>query len=80
MAARPVLLDVMMPIVDGFAFRAAQQQTPDLADTPVIVISAIQDHDVIRRRIGPAATVPKPIELAQLLDCVAEYCDDAPRP
>ena len=34
-----ILLDLQMPGMDGFAFRAAQLRRPDLANTPVIIIS-----------------------------------------
>ncbi len=35
-----VVLDLMMPKLDGWQFRVAQRQEPALADTPVVVISA----------------------------------------
>jgi CheY-like chemotaxis protein len=40
--ARPdlIVLDVMMPVMDGWQFRSAQRQDPALASIPVIVISA----------------------------------------
>jgi CheY-like chemotaxis protein len=40
--ARPdlIVLDLMMPVMDGWQFRSAQRQDPALAAIPVIVISA----------------------------------------
>jgi len=38
--AKLILLDLRMPIMDGWAFRAEQRRDPDLADIPVIVMSA----------------------------------------
>jgi CheY-like chemotaxis protein len=40
--ARPdlIVLDLMMPVMDGWQFRSAQRQDPALASIPVIVISA----------------------------------------
>jgi two-component system, chemotaxis family, chemotaxis protein CheY len=70
-----ILLDLMMPRMDGFAFRDAQMASPQLSGTPVIVISAIQDADQIRRRMGPVPSVFKPIELETLMDHVFAYCD-----
>lgn len=35
-----VVLDLMMPKLDGWQFRVAQRQEPAIADTPVVVISA----------------------------------------
>jgi CheY-like chemotaxis protein len=74
---RLILLDLMMPGMDGFAFRAAQLRDPDLAQTPVILISAIDDEDQIVRRVGPVPAVPKPIDVDELLDRVSAYCDHA---
>jgi CheY-like chemotaxis protein len=41
--AQLILLDVMMPVMDGAAFRQAQHQDPHLAAIPVIVMSAAAD-------------------------------------
>jgi CheY-like chemotaxis protein len=35
-----ILLDLMMPIMDGLAFRAQQKSVPELADIPVIGVTA----------------------------------------
>ena len=42
-SARPevILLDLMMPVMDGWEFRRRQQADPDLAGVPVIVLSAL---------------------------------------
>ena len=47
-ARRPdlVLLDLMMPVMNGWQFRAKQLQDPALAEIPVIVMSASDDEDV----------------------------------
>lgn len=69
-----ILLDLMMPVMDGFAFRAAQVRSPDLATTPVILISALDDENQITRRLGPVPAVTKPIDVDVLLDRVSAYC------
>src|SRR5688572_24312747 len=38
-----ILLDLMMPVMDGWAFRAAQRANPDLQDIPIVVLSANLD-------------------------------------
>lgn len=65
---RLIVLDLMMPELDGWAFRAEQLATPGAADVPVIVLSAAREvkPEVLR----PAAFVPKPFNLEQLLDTV----------
>jgi DNA-binding response OmpR family regulator len=70
-----ILLDLMMPGMDGFAFRAAQLRSPELANTPVILISGLDDQMQVARRIGPMAEVPKPIDVDALLEQVALYCE-----
>ncbi len=70
-----ILLDLMMPVIDGFQFRAAQLQNPELANTPVVLISALDDEAQIARRIGPMNELPKPIDVDALLAVVALYCE-----
>src|SRR5437773_2596044 len=40
--ARPdvILLDMMMPVMDGWTFRAEQQKVPELASIPVLLFTA----------------------------------------
>ena len=70
-----ILLDLMMPVIDGFQFRTAQLQNPELANTPVVLISALDDEAQIARRIGPMNELPKPIDVDELLAVVALYCE-----
>jgi CheY-like chemotaxis protein len=35
-----IILDIMMPVMDGFAFRAELKQSPELAGIPVIGVTA----------------------------------------
>jgi CheY-like chemotaxis protein len=61
-----ILLDLMMPVMNGWQFRARQLQDPALAGIPVIVMSALDDDDV------PAeAHVSKPFKFDVLLDTVS---------
>ncbi len=73
--ARPslVLLDLMMPVMNGWEFRAQQRQDPQLADIPVIVLSAFaRSGDEELRGIGQF--LRKPFQLADLLAAVRSYC------
>jgi CheY-like chemotaxis protein len=40
-----IILDIMMPVMDGLAFRAEQKQSPDLAGIPVIGVTAAPSID-----------------------------------
>lgn len=45
-AQRPdlILLDVLMPAEDGFTFADTLSKAPDLADIPVVLVTAVADH------------------------------------
>lgn len=59
-----VLLDIEMPVLDGFGVLSAMRQNARLADIPVIVISAIEEMDSIVRAIelGAQDFLPKNFE------------------
>ncbi len=69
-----ILLDLMMPVMNGWQFREAQVADATLAAIPVVVISA--DGAAAREavHIGADAFLQKPIELEELLVTVARYC------
>ena len=69
-----ILLDLMMPVMDGRSFREQQLQSPDLSNIPVIVISAHLDHTVAND-LNAAAYLRKPVKLAEVLRSVRTYCD-----
>src|SRR2546422_4673573 len=65
-----VLLDLMLPVMDGFEFRVRQMEDPKLAPIPVIVFSGGEDveHKVASLRV--AACLSKPVDVDQLLELV----------
>jgi CheY-like chemotaxis protein len=75
-AAQPclILLDLMMPVMDGTQFRTEQQKDPELADIPVVVVSADGAVHQKAASIGAAASLKKPIDLDVLLDLVGRFC------
>ena len=69
-----VLLDLMMPRMNGWQFRSEQRRDPALADIPVVVISASANiHDQVHA-LDAAAFIPKPIEYDRLVGVVERYC------
>ena len=68
-----ILLDMMMPVMDGAAFRQAQQADPRIAAIPVVVLSAAEKLDSQAPRLSADAYVPKPIEFDALLQVVEQY-------
>jgi CheY-like chemotaxis protein len=73
-AGRPalVLLDIMMPKLDGWEVCRRIKQDPDLKDTPIIFLSArAQEMDVRRGyATGVDAYLTKPFDPVELLDLV----------
>ncbi len=68
-----ILLDLMMPVMDGWAFRSAQRQDPRISSIPVVVFSA-EAREGAMARLEPDAFLPKPFELERLVDLVGRYC------
>ena len=69
-----ILLDLMMPVMDGWQFRERQLQDPQLAPIPVVLVTARNDVPAITRRLGVAAALHKPIDFDELGALVERYC------
>jgi len=69
-----ILLDLWMPVMNGWEFRAQQLKDPTLAEVPVIVVTA--DHAAAKSATKLAAVeyMTKPIEVDYLLQQVGRYC------
>ena len=68
-----ILLDLMMPVMDGWEFRRQQRSDPELARVPVIVLSALDQPRVAE--VEPAAFLKKPLDFDRLLELVRHYCE-----
>jgi two-component system chemotaxis response regulator CheY len=74
-SSRPHLMvvDLMMPIMDGWQF-VRECRKRDICDkTPVIILSAARNLDQAARELGAQAVVSKPFNLDDLLDLVASH-------
>jgi two-component system, chemotaxis family, chemotaxis protein CheY len=69
-----VLLDLKMPRLSGNEFRRAQLGDPTVAAVPVAVMSGADDLEVRARDLGAVASLPKPIDVENLLEVVKRYC------
>jgi CheY-like chemotaxis protein len=67
---RLILLDLMMPVMNGWQFRAEQLKDPRLAAVPVLVISADPHLQSKAAALGVAGLLKKPIALDDLLSAV----------
>lgn len=68
-----VLLDMMMPVMDGHGFLSALHETHRAAPLPVIVVSAVSETAVK----GTSGFVRKPVAPDVLISVVREYCGTA---
>jgi CheY-like chemotaxis protein len=67
-----ILLDLMMPIMDGATFRAHQLEDPTLRRIPVAVVTAAGRQAAAALRFD--ALLLKPFRIEDLLEVVGRYC------
>jgi CheY-like chemotaxis protein len=70
-----IVLDYMMPRCSGPQFRQRQLADPDIADVPVIIVSAVADLSSRAALLKPFAMLQKPIDPDQLTSVVREACN-----
>jgi CheY-like chemotaxis protein len=72
--ARPdlILLDVLMPVMEGWETLRRLKGAPELSDIPVIMLTSPADRPMIAElmSMGAAATLMKPFNEAALLEAV----------
>lgn len=80
-AVRPalVVLDVMMPRMNGFQTCRALKQAPETADIPVVMLtSKDQPADQFwAEEVGADAFLNKPVDIPLLLDTIADHLGGA---
>jgi CheY-like chemotaxis protein len=77
-AGRPpdlILLDLMMPVMDGWEFRVEQRADPNLAHIPLIAMSA--DMSAKARAIAADAYLRKPLDFSELVERIRAVADRA---
>jgi CheY-like chemotaxis protein len=71
--ARPpvlILLDLSMPVMDGWEFRRHQRHAPGLACIPVLLLSGESDLPEHAASLGAAGHFRKPVEFDRFLDTI----------
>ena len=76
-SADAILMDALMPVMDGFAACHALKQHPQWKDIPVLMITALEDRQSIERAFESGASdfIPKPIHLSVVNQRVRRVID-----
>jgi CheY-like chemotaxis protein len=69
-----ILLDLMMPVMDGEAFRQAQLNDPELSSIPVVVVSAYRDVQARAEKLQVENFIKKPVTIQELKTAVEQLC------
>lgn len=70
-----ILLDIMMPYMNGYEFREAQLKIPKIADIPTIILSAAGKHEDAEK-LNFNDRLKKPLDLETLIDVVKRNIGD----
>jgi CheY-like chemotaxis protein len=69
-----MVVDLMMPVMDGAVLRRHQQEMAAVSSVPFILVSAELDAERVARELDIAEVVAKPFEAERLLRIVAAHC------
>jgi CheY-like chemotaxis protein len=69
-----ILLDLHMPIMNAWDFRAAQLLDPALAHIPVVLFSTAVNVEQLATELGAVGALPKTIDIDTILTVVLQYC------
>jgi CheY-like chemotaxis protein len=74
-----ILLDLMMPVMSGWDFRREQRAMPEVAEIPIITITAADDAKRNTESIGANGFLAKPFKMGALLDAIDRLITDGGR-
>lgn len=69
-----ILLDLMMPVMNGWQFLEAKKANDSLAPMPVVIISAASNEKIGNGASNANGVIKKPIDLDVLIHWVRKYC------
>lgn len=73
-----ILLDLVMPEMDGPQFRAQQRRDPSISAIPVVLLSGDVSFSDRARALDAAGTLAKPVRLDDLIATVIRHCGRPP--
>ena len=76
-----ILLDLMMPVMDGWHFRKEQLQDPSLASIPVVVLTAFEGKRAAKPSgegadVAALTCIPKPFEIETVVRAIERVCEE----
>jgi two-component system chemotaxis response regulator CheY len=70
-----ILLDMMMPVMDGWQFIERLRANEEWTNIPVVVMTAVYDMSSLERKTGAKAILTKPFDIELIVDAVELYAD-----
>lgn len=70
-----IVLDLMMPVMDGPTFRRRQRELGLAIDVPILVLSAARNMPEIVAQLGASGSLGKPFSIDQVLTTIAELLE-----
>jgi CheY-like chemotaxis protein len=70
-----ILLDLMMPVMDGHTFRVEQKNDPKLASIPVVIMTADGQVAAKKASADAQAFLRKPVNIDTVLEVVSRFCN-----
>ncbi|MBY0415713.1 MAG: response regulator, partial [Bdellovibrionales bacterium] len=69
-----ILLDLMMPIKDGFQFCLEKDADPRISHLPVVIMSADGHIRENQQRVNANAYLKKPLDIYEIINTVEKHC------
>jgi two-component system chemotaxis response regulator CheY len=69
-----ILLDLMMPVMNGWDFRRKQKDSPNFSAIPVVLMSAGGNIASSCADLDTSDYIAKPVEVEELLNKIQRYC------
>lgn len=73
-----ILLDLIMPVMDGWLFRERQLKEPSISEIPVIVLSTIPANAACLENLHVAAYLRKPFRIKDIVVAVSQHARREP--
>jgi CheY-like chemotaxis protein len=71
-----IVLDLRMPVMDGWTFRKEQRLDPGLARIPIVVLSGVEAERI--PELEAVAAFRKPVSFPDIIDVVRRLCGTDP--